>query len=141
MRMLKTVTGPGESGMVLAQAARLLPPGSARSPGRSMWPEVKIIVRGDSGFCRDELMDWGEANGWSTCWGCRARSGRGPRRRRFRRGLLKIDAQVKVSLRRVPLSLASGYPYEEAFAAEDAELQPLFRPPQPFAQQLVRNAG
>ena len=29
---------------------------------RSAWPEVKIVLRGDSGFCRDELMSWCEAN-------------------------------------------------------------------------------
>ena len=29
---------------------------------REAWPEVPIIVRGDSGFCREELMAWGEAN-------------------------------------------------------------------------------
>ena len=29
---------------------------------REAWPEVKIILRGDSGFCRDELMSWCEAN-------------------------------------------------------------------------------
>ena len=29
---------------------------------RQAWPEVQIIVRGDSGFCREELMAWGEAN-------------------------------------------------------------------------------
>jgi hypothetical protein len=29
---------------------------------RSAWPEVKIILRGDSGFCRNELMSWCEAN-------------------------------------------------------------------------------
>jgi len=27
---------------------------------RQAWPEVRIIVRGDSGFCRDELMAWCE---------------------------------------------------------------------------------
>jgi hypothetical protein len=27
---------------------------------RGRWPEVRIIMRGDSGFCRDELMDWCE---------------------------------------------------------------------------------
>jgi hypothetical protein len=27
---------------------------------RGRWPEVRIIVRGDSGFCRDELMAWCE---------------------------------------------------------------------------------
>jgi len=29
---------------------------------RRAWPEVKIILRGDSGFCRNELMSWCEAN-------------------------------------------------------------------------------
>jgi hypothetical protein len=28
---------------------------------RRAWPEVKIIVRGDSGFCRDSIMSWCEA--------------------------------------------------------------------------------
>ena len=30
---------------------------------RDVWPQVRIIVRGDSGFCRDELLSWCEANG------------------------------------------------------------------------------
>ncbi len=42
----------------------------------------------------------------------------------IRRGLLKIGALVKVSVRRVQLSLASGYPYEEAFAAVYRALRP-----------------
>jgi len=42
----------------------------------------------------------------------------------IRRGLLKIGAQVKVSVRRVHLSLASGYPDEEAFAAVYRALRP-----------------
>src|SRR5205085_5167030 len=25
---------------------------------RRMWPRVHILVRGDSGFCRDAIMDW-----------------------------------------------------------------------------------
>jgi len=29
---------------------------------RAAWPDVKIILRGDSGFCREELMNWCEAN-------------------------------------------------------------------------------
>jgi hypothetical protein len=28
---------------------------------RSKWPKVRIVVRGDSGFCREELMAWCEA--------------------------------------------------------------------------------
>jgi hypothetical protein len=29
---------------------------------RDAWPEVEILVRGDSGFCREDLMAWCEAN-------------------------------------------------------------------------------
>src|SRR5437763_4685540 len=29
---------------------------------RTVWPEVKIVLRGDSGFCREELMAWCEAH-------------------------------------------------------------------------------
>jgi hypothetical protein len=29
---------------------------------RQRWPEVEIIIRGDSGFCREEIMAWCEAN-------------------------------------------------------------------------------
>lgn len=29
---------------------------------RERWPNVSIVIRGDSGFCRDELMTWCEAN-------------------------------------------------------------------------------
>jgi hypothetical protein len=29
---------------------------------RSAWPDVKIILRGDSGFCRNELMSWCESH-------------------------------------------------------------------------------
>ena len=29
---------------------------------RSKWPEVKIVIRGDSGFCRENIMAWCEAN-------------------------------------------------------------------------------
>lgn len=29
---------------------------------RKQWPEVKIIFRGDSGFCRDKMLSWCERN-------------------------------------------------------------------------------
>ena len=29
---------------------------------RERWPQVKIVLRADSGFCREELMGWCEAN-------------------------------------------------------------------------------
>jgi len=28
---------------------------------RTKWPDVKIVLRGDSGFCREELMAWCES--------------------------------------------------------------------------------
>jgi hypothetical protein len=36
---------------------------------RAAWPEVKIILRGDSGFCRNELMSWSENNGVDFVFG------------------------------------------------------------------------
>jgi Transposase DDE domain group 1 len=36
---------------------------------RTAWPEVKIIVRGDSGFCRNELMSWCEGQGVDFVFG------------------------------------------------------------------------
>jgi hypothetical protein len=30
---------------------------------RAVWPQVRILVRADSGFCREELMAWCEAEG------------------------------------------------------------------------------
>lgn len=29
---------------------------------RARWPQTRLIIRGDSGFCRDDLMSWCEAN-------------------------------------------------------------------------------
>jgi hypothetical protein len=36
---------------------------------RRSWPEVKIIVRGDSGFCRKQIMGWCEDNGIDYVYG------------------------------------------------------------------------
>src|SRR3954451_11794908 len=36
---------------------------------RETWPAVKIILRGDSGFCRNELMSWCESNGVDFVFG------------------------------------------------------------------------
>ena len=42
---------------------------------RESWPRVKIVLRADSGFARDELMSWCEANGVDYLFGL-ARNGR-----------------------------------------------------------------
>jgi hypothetical protein len=52
---LRTADGDGAAGSV-EELARLV------QQLRQAWPEVRIIVRGDSGFCREELMAWCEAN-------------------------------------------------------------------------------
>jgi hypothetical protein len=36
---------------------------------RNAWPGVKIVVRGDSGFCRDKIMTWCEAHGIDFVFG------------------------------------------------------------------------
>jgi hypothetical protein len=36
---------------------------------RAAWPAVKIVLRGDSGFCRNELMSWCENNGVDFVFG------------------------------------------------------------------------
>src|ERR1700734_4450167 len=36
---------------------------------RAAWPDVKIILRGDSGFCRNELMSWCESQGVDFVFG------------------------------------------------------------------------
>jgi hypothetical protein len=36
---------------------------------RQEWPAVKIVLRADSGFCRDHLMRWCEANGVDYLFG------------------------------------------------------------------------
>jgi hypothetical protein len=36
---------------------------------RARWPKVKIILRGDSGFCRDALLAWCENNGVQYVFG------------------------------------------------------------------------
>jgi hypothetical protein len=36
---------------------------------REAWPDVEIVLRADSGFCRDSLMRWCEANGVDYLFG------------------------------------------------------------------------
>ncbi len=36
---------------------------------RRAWPEAAILLRADSGFCRDEIMSWCEANGVDYVFG------------------------------------------------------------------------
>ena len=45
---------------------------------RTVWPDVKIVLRGDSGFCRNDLMSWCESNSVDYVFGL-------PRNKRLRR--------------------------------------------------------
>ena len=36
---------------------------------RTAWPEVRIVLRGDSGFCRNDLIGWCESNGVDFVFG------------------------------------------------------------------------
>ena len=36
---------------------------------RRRWPKVRIIVRGDSGFCREDIMSWAESEGIGYVFG------------------------------------------------------------------------
>jgi hypothetical protein len=36
---------------------------------RAAWPQVQIVLRADSGFCREELMSWCEGNGVDYVFG------------------------------------------------------------------------
>ena len=62
---------------------------------RQRWPQTKILVRGDSGFCREKIMVWCEGNGVDYVLGL-ARNARLQRR---------IDQALRKSRRR---SAASG---------------------------------
>lgn len=57
---------------------------------RKRWPEVRIIVRGDSGFSRDDTMTWCENNGVDYIFGLQ----------RNARLCRAIDRQMRKSVRR-----------------------------------------
>jgi hypothetical protein len=52
---LRTANNDASSGTV-AELERVLP------QIRAAWPQVRILVRADSGFCREEIMAWCEAH-------------------------------------------------------------------------------
>jgi Transposase DDE domain group 1 len=96
---------------------------------RARWLRVAIRLRADSGFARDELMAWCEAIGVDDIFGLArdavwsARSPKispPPRPRAFAATtcgtiplkLLKIGAQVRVSVRRIKVAMASACPFQ-----------------------------
>jgi len=61
---------------------------------REEWPEVKILIRGDSGFCREEVMEWCEKHGVDYVFGIA----------RNRRLVKKIEKELKKVKRKYLIS-------------------------------------
>jgi Transposase DDE domain group 1 len=59
---LRTADNDASSGTV-AELERIIP------QIRATWPEVRIVLRADSGFCREEIMAWCEAHGVDYLFG------------------------------------------------------------------------
>ena len=59
---LRTADNDASHGTV-AELERIIP------QVRAAWPGVRILVRGDSGFCREEIMAWCEAHGVDYLFG------------------------------------------------------------------------
>jgi hypothetical protein len=53
----------GEAHGALEELARII------AQIRAAWPQVRILVRADSGFCREEIMAWCEAHGVDYLFG------------------------------------------------------------------------
>jgi len=93
---------------------------------RQEWPNVEIIIRGDSGFCRELIMNWCELHNVDYILGL-AKNERlkaeithemelaKAQCSTIRLKLLKIGAQIRVTVRKVWVSLAESYPYRRIF--------------------------
>ncbi|MCP4283339.1 MAG: transposase, partial [Gammaproteobacteria bacterium] len=89
---------------------------------RLVWPEVQIIVRGDSGFCRDNVMEWCETHrvdyvlvqtlrqlGLEGTVLAKAQCDT------IRLKLFKVGARIRISVRKVWISFSESYPYADLF--------------------------
>ena len=87
------------------------------------------MLRGDAGFSREKLMRWCESQGVDVLLQTLRRMGlAGTEMEKAQCGtirlkLLKIGAQIRITVRRVWVSLAGGYPYAALFARVDANLE------------------
>ena len=76
---------------------------------RRAWPEAEILLRADSGFCRDEIMSWCEANGVDYLFGL-ARTFAAPH-----------QARMKLARRRRVVGKADGEGRKPALRGDLAE--------------------
>jgi hypothetical protein len=74
---------------------------------RTAWPGVKIIVRGDSGFCRNEIMSWCESQGVDFVFGM-------PRNKKLRKiiGAQMHEATQQWSQTRKPARVFTEFEYQ-----------------------------
>ncbi len=90
---------------------------------RQHWPAVRIVICAASGFCREAIMAWCQANDVDYVLGL-VQNKRLVRARcdTIRLKLLKIGAQVRVTFRKVWVSLAECCPYHRIFQQVYANL-------------------
>jgi hypothetical protein len=90
---------------------------------RAKRPRVAIVLRGDSGFCRDEIMAWCEDNGVDYVLGLAGTEMARAQCTTIRLKLLKMGAQIRISVRKVWLHLSAGHPGAALFEAVYRNLQ------------------
>ena len=95
---------------------------------RKRWPGVEIWLRGDSGFCRDELLAWCEAQGVEYVLGIaqnqRLKRSLAPELERAQCGTIRLKL-LKIGVRAVRLSFDEGFPEAGLFGQVLARLQSL----------------
>ena len=74
---------------------------------RQAWPKVKIVIRGDSGFCRDPVMTWCEANNVDYLFGL----AQNPRLLRMITGELE-QAQQQYDATKTPARIFTNLTYQ-----------------------------
>ena len=86
---------------------------------RERWPEVRVLLRADSGFTRDGLMSWCEQNDIDYLFGLAKND----------RLIAEIAAELaeaaeenRISVRRIKFSMASAFPYTDVYRAAWAAL-------------------
>ena len=81
---------------------------------RQCWPQVRITLRGDSGFCRDELMSWCEGNRVDYVFGF----ARNPRLRTIIDGAL-VEAAHQWEQTQKPARVFVEFPYQTTTGSWD----------------------
>ena len=81
---------------------------------RARWPRTRILLRADSGFARDELMAWCEANGVDFLFGLA----------RNERLVGEIAGRARACRRQEPAHRPAGAPLQELHVEDASKLEP-----------------